>query len=85
LLVTCRREGQSIRIGDDIEITVAEIHRSKVMLGITAPKHVRVLRAEVLEVEQENTAAAESGSALLKKFKPGAVGPIRVSEGRTRR
>jgi carbon storage regulator len=44
VLVIRRRPGQSIRIGDDIEIHITETGPSKVTLGIIAPKEVTVTR-----------------------------------------
>lgn len=57
MLVLSRMKNQTIRIGDDIEITVVSIRGDKVRLGISAPKHVEVHRSEVYEarkLEQEN-------------------------------
>ena len=59
MLVTARREGQAIRIGEDVEIRIIEIHRSKVTVGITAPASVRVQRMETIQVRIENVAASQ--------------------------
>lgn len=47
MLVLSRRENESIRIGDDIELIVIRIGRNAVRLGITAPRHVDIVRTEV--------------------------------------
>jgi len=47
MLVLSRRKGQSILIGDDVEVIVAEVHRSSVRIAVRAPKHMTVMRAEV--------------------------------------
>jgi carbon storage regulator len=62
MLVIRRRPGQSIRIGEDIEIHVTETGPSKVTLGIIAPKEVIVTRTELLLTRQQNIAAAEASS-----------------------
>lgn len=49
MLVHTRRAGDDVVIDDTIHVTVPEIHRSKVLLGITTPDDVRVLRGEVRE------------------------------------
>lgn len=49
MLVLARRGGQSIIIGENIEITVVEVQGDKVKLGISAPKEVPVMRKELLE------------------------------------
>lgn len=49
MLVLTRKNGQSIMIGDDIEITVLSNDGTKVRLGIQAPKAVPVHRTEVYD------------------------------------
>ena len=39
--------GESIHIDDEIQITVFEIDRDKVTLGLEAPRHVRIYRTEL--------------------------------------
>ena len=61
MLVLTRRLNQSIKIGDDIEITVIEVRGDQVRLGVAAPRDVSVHRKEVyLQIQQENRAAALS-------------------------
>ena len=55
MLILTRRPGESIQVGDDIEISVLEIRGSQVRLGINAPADILVLRSELLE----NKSAAE--------------------------
>ena len=38
MLVLERREGESIKLGDDIEITIANISGKRVKVGISAPE-----------------------------------------------
>jgi len=61
LLVFTRKSGQKIRIGDDIEITVLEIRKGSVKIGIKAPKGLMIHREEVYQkILQENIMAARS-------------------------
>jgi len=65
MLVLTRRLNQSIKIGDDIEITVIEVRGDQVRLGVSAPRNVAVHRREVyMQIQQENQAAASSAEAL---------------------
>jgi carbon storage regulator len=66
MLVLARRPGESITIGEDIVVTVVSAAGGHVKLGITAPQHVRVMRAEILTgIKEENSAAAQGlGRAL---------------------
>ena len=47
MLTLTRKIGESIRIGDDIQIVVKEIRRNHVRIGILAPKEVKIYREEV--------------------------------------
>ncbi len=47
MLTLTRKVGESIRIGDNIEIVVKEIRRNHVRIGISAPKDVKIFREEV--------------------------------------
>ena len=59
MLVLTRKLNQSIKIGDDVEITVIEVRGDQVRLGVTAPRDVAVHRKEVyLQIQQENRAAS---------------------------
>jgi carbon storage regulator len=62
MLVMRRRAGESILIGEDIEIQIMHIGESRIKIGITAPKSVPVTMKEVHLVRQENLAAAQMRS-----------------------
>ena len=64
MLVLSRKPNQTIRIGDEMSITVLSIERGAVKLGIEAPNAVAVHRAEVYErIQAENRRAARRLSA----------------------
>jgi carbon storage regulator len=48
MLILTRRPGEAICIGDDIEILIKEVRRNHVRIGINAPKHVQIRRADKL-------------------------------------
>lgn len=52
MLVLSRLKNESITIGDNITITVVDVERGKVRLGIDAPKEIPVHRQEVYEAIQ---------------------------------
>lgn len=61
MLVLTRRTGETICVGDDIQVEVLEVRPGVVRLGIRAPRKVRVLRAElVAAVAEANSDAAQS-------------------------
>lgn len=76
MLVLTRRDGERVRIGQDIELTVVSVRGGQVRLGISAPRHIAVCRAELLEqVRDENRAAARAASALPVGALPTALHP----------
>jgi len=48
MLVLSRKLGEKIQIGEDISITVVDIDRGKIRLGIEAPRDVPIFRQELL-------------------------------------
>jgi carbon storage regulator len=58
MLVVRRRAGEAIVVAGDVEIEIIEISRTRVKLGITAPREVSVTRREAAVVASENREAA---------------------------
>ena len=48
MLVLSRKQGESIRIADQITVTIVELGRGRVRIGISAPLNVPVHREEVV-------------------------------------
>ncbi len=88
MLVMRRREGETILIGEEIEIHIAQIGRSKVKIGIEAPREMRVVAKERKLVGDQNRAAALGegpfpaliARALENMGKVGPPRPICVGE-----
>lgn len=53
MLALSRKEGESIVIGNNIEITILEVKGDQVKLGIAAPKSIPVYRKEIYTQIQE--------------------------------
>lgn len=71
MLVLARKKGQSIMIGRDIKIIVAEVTGETVRLAIEAPPSVEIFRTEIYralqEVNSEALTRAEDVMRLLDK------------------
>ena len=58
MLALSRKQGESIVIGNNIEITVLEAKGDQVKIGISAPKSVPVYRKEIYaQIQEENREA----------------------------
>lgn len=62
MLIIRRRVGESVLIGDHIEVQVTEVAGNRIKLGISAPPSILILRKEMKLAEQENVAAARGVS-----------------------
>lgn len=72
MLVLTRRIGESIKINEDIKITVIDIKGKNIRLGIEAPKETKIYREEVfLRIKEENKSAASPDS-----FDPGKISQL---------
>lgn len=70
MLIITRKKGESLMIGDNIEIIISKIEDGSVKLGIKAPKDVQILRREIFEeVEQENKEATKIDVSMLSNIR----------------
>ena len=64
MLILSRKIDEKIKIGDNITITLIDVHRDQVKIGVEAPKNVKVFRQEVFDaIQNENKAAAVENKA----------------------
>ncbi|MCM1171668.1 MAG: carbon storage regulator CsrA [Clostridium sp.] len=71
MLALSRKQGESIMVGSNIELTILEVKGEQVKVGISAPKNVPVYRKEIyLQIQEENrqTAANIDIESLKKLF-----------------
>jgi carbon storage regulator len=54
ILSLTRRPGESIRIGDNIEVTVVRVSPTVVKVGIETPSGIKVVRKELLEPRHDH-------------------------------
>ncbi len=79
MLVLSRRRNESIMVGENIEITISDISRTRVQLGITAPRDVSVHRKEIHKAIQREKAIKNNLhgiSSKRRKFSNGSSGHL---------
>ena len=54
MLILQRKEGESLLIGDEVEVTVLAVEAGRVRLAIQAPRDVTILRSELKVAAQAN-------------------------------
>jgi carbon storage regulator len=75
MLVLRRRAGESVLIGDEIEIELLAVTPQGAKIGIRAPRETVVLRKELKITQDQNSRAASGPSPedlpqALKKLRP---------------
>ena len=84
MLTLTRSVGETIRIGDDIEIHVVEVRGGTVRLGFKAPREVTIHREEVYrQIAEANLLAAKvtaDSLGALAAFAPQATEPAEPTD-----
>lgn len=68
MLVLSRKIGETVRIAENIEVTVVEIKHGRVRLGFRCPQEVPILRQEVYDRDM-----ADDPLLLIELAEPAGV------------
>lgn len=67
MLVLSRKVGETIWIGEDVEIVISEVKGEQVKIGVRAPRSIDVVRGELRQdISDSNTEAVVKNLELLK-------------------
>jgi carbon storage regulator CsrA len=82
VLILWRCSGQTLTVGEGVEIQVLDTRQNRVKLGIVAPDSVSIVRGEARITREENVAAALSAGhdvieTLLRRLPQDAIRPPR--------
>lgn len=70
MLVISRKKGESVLIGEDVEVKVVGLDGNNIKLAISAPKNVSILRKEIYDrVKDENKKAVNKNLEVLNLLK----------------
>jgi len=62
MLISRRKEGESLLIGENVEVRIVSVRGKKVILGVVAPRDVRIAATKLTNAEMSNTTAAVHSS-----------------------
>jgi carbon storage regulator len=67
MLLSKRKEGETLLIGENIELRIVSVHKKKVILGIIAPRDVKITATKLSDAAMANTMAA-ANSINIREF-----------------
>jgi len=86
MLILTRRVGETLKVGNDVDVTVLGVKGNQIRIGIKAPKNVAVHREEIFDRIKREAALAERAdpahdAAAAKQKTEGEVQEIAASSG----
>lgn len=75
MLVLSRKQGEQIRIGENIVITVQRLSGNRVSLGIEAPADCKIMRGELESLLEAAVASAAPAPAAVAVAAPARTAP----------
>jgi len=75
MLVLSRKEGQQIRIGDSVTVSVVQISGNRVKLAIDAPAEVGIVRGELVGPDARSPESSERSASAEAAVRAVWTGP----------
>ena len=63
MLILQRKPGESVRIGEDITVSILSVENGRVRIAIDAPTSIPILRSELIEAKAANLESVVVGSS----------------------
>ena len=63
MLILTRRVGETLKVGNDVDVTVLGVKGNQIRIGIKAPKNVAVHREEIFDRIQREAELAQRGDS----------------------
>lgn len=68
MLVLTRKPGETVMLGENIQVKIVSVDGEQVKIGIEAPKSLKIYRREVYDaIQQENKAALKATDLSILK------------------
>lgn len=64
MLILTRKVGETLMIGDEIEVTILSLKGNQVRIGVNAPKNVPVHREEIYDRIKREKTVVEPGNSI---------------------
>lgn len=78
MLISRRREGESLLIGGNVEVRIVSVRGKRVILGVVAPREVKIAASKLTDAELTNTIAAAQ-SANVSRLLNGRNSPAEAA------
>lgn len=65
MLVLSRNVGETIQIGDEVEVQVLGINRGQIRIGISAPREIQIVRSELIGIPRRSSQQRQRCSRII--------------------
>lgn len=81
MLVFRRQQGESFRVGDDVEVRILQLSRSQVKIGVIAPREIEIFRTELAVLNRQAVVSNWTDPAVKRRLE-NTLGGLKPVAGR---